>query len=247
MLLDIIFAHFKRNLRMSKRNKLEKFEQMAHFENVRECPDPTRPELYHNHQPSENLRGKWRTEFFKNKRGIIMELACGKGDYTLALAENDIRSNYIGVDVKGARLWRGALTAIEKGWAHVGFLRTRIEVLETFFEENEIDEIWITFPDPFYKKERRRLSHPQFLEKYQKMIHAQGILHIKTDDLVFYEYSIEQIKKHPTFEIIYKNANIYESNEYPDYLNIKTFYEKKHLAKNKTIKYIKAINNKNKI
>ncbi len=225
---------------MSKRNKLLKFEEMAMLPNVVECPDPTNPVLHTEHKPIKNLKGEWANSFFKNEYDITLELACGRGEYTLGMARMESDKNFLGVDVKGARIWRGAKTAIEEKLVNVGFLRTRIEVLDHFFGGNEVSEIWITFPDPFARKESRRLTYVRFLDMYKKIFTHDGILHLKTDDTEYYEYSLMSISNHPNYEIIYSNDDIYASELLIPQLELKTYYEKQHLRNNKTIKYIQS-------
>ena len=130
-----------------------------------------------------SLKGKWNTNFFKNSNPIVLELGCGKGEYTVHLAQKNPEVNYIGVDIKGARFWRGAKTALENGLENVGFLRTQIELIAHCFAENEVDQIWITFPDPQikYKRTKHRLTHPDFLKNYKKILKPEGIIHLKTD------------------------------------------------------------------
>ncbi|HKK88739.1 MAG TPA: tRNA (guanosine(46)-N7)-methyltransferase TrmB [Saprospiraceae bacterium] len=226
---------------MSKRNKLKKFEEMAFFSNVRQCPDPTKPQLYHQNEPSEALKGKWSTAFFDNDHPLILELACGKGEYTLGLARRYPEHNIVGVDVKGARIWRGAKTAIEEEINNAGFLRTRIEVLHALFDKNELSEIWITFPDPFPSKENRRLVSPRFLDMFRLLLKENGILHLKTDDTDYFNYAEKQLARHPSFNITACNRDIYATEDIPEILEIKTFYEKQHLKAGKTIKYLKAM------
>lgn len=225
---------------MSKRNKLKKFEEVAHFPNVRQCPDPTQPGLYHKHEPVDDLKGKWSKVFFSSAQPLVLELACGKGEYTLGLARRYPKINVLGVDVKGARIWRGAKTALEENLTNAGFLRTRIEVLDALFDPGEISEIWITFPDPFPKKENRRLLSTRFLDMFHQLLEANGFLHLKTDDTDYFNYAVEQIEKHPGYEMTDCLRDIYSSSNIVEILEIKTFYEKQHLKAGKTIKYLKA-------
>ncbi len=218
---------------------------MALFSNVRQCPDPKNPQLYHQHEPVEGLKGEWSTCFFGNDHPLVLELACGKGEYTLGLARSYPNINFIGVDVKGARIWRGAKTALEEAIENAGFLRTRIEVLHALFDKEEISEIWITFPDPFPKKENRRLVSPRFLNMFLQLLKPNGILHLKTDDTDYFNYAEEQLSNQSSYNIADINRDIYASTEIPELLEIKTFYEKKHLKAGKKIKYLKAIKHEN--
>ena len=170
-----------------------------------------------------------------------MELGCGKGEYTLHLAEQNPNRNYIGIDIKGARLWRGAKTALEKGLKNTAFLRIQIELIASCFSEAEIDEIWITFPDPQlkYKRNRHILVHPDFLDKYKKIVKKDALIHIKTDSEFLFGYTLGVLKNYPG-NIIFAHDDIYNNpNTPPDAVAIKTFYEKKFLKEGKSIKYIK--------
>ncbi|MCL4162187.1 UNVERIFIED_CONTAM: hypothetical protein GTU68_051039, partial [Idotea baltica] len=137
------------------------------------------------------MRGRWREQHFGNKAPLILELACGRGEYTLALAAHFKEQNFIGVDIKGARIWKGAKMALEQQLDNAAFLRTRIEQIELFFTPEEVDEIWITFPDPFLKKGKanRRLTSASFLDRYRKILKKGGLLHLKTDDPTLYNFT----------------------------------------------------------
>ena len=191
---------------------------------------------------NENLimRGKWNSLQFENDNSIVLELACGRGEYSLDLARRYPEKNFIGVDIKGARIWKGATIALEENLKNVAFLRTRIEQLELFFEKEEIDEIWITFPDPFKRdsQENRRLTAKVFLEKYQLLLKRGGVVHLKTDSNLLFEYSKQSIENYPATNLLKVSDNIYDIDlPHPD-LDILTYYEKQHLAENKTIKYL---------
>ncbi|MEL6941200.1 MAG: tRNA (guanosine(46)-N7)-methyltransferase TrmB [Bacteroidota bacterium] len=189
-----------------------------------------------------DLKGRWANNHFQNEHSITLELACGKGDYTVGLARLYTDRNFVGVDIKGARIWRGATTALEENLSNVAFLRTRIEQLHYFFEPEEVAEIWITFPDPFLNKESRRLTAPRFLELYKKVLKKDGIVHLKTDSPELYEYTLEVLSEVDTFELLYEENDIYSKPLYLPELEIKTFYEKGHLEVGKTIKYIQMKN-----
>ncbi len=186
------------------------------------------------------LKGRWRSDFFKNDRPIVLELGCGKGEYTVALAERNPGRNYIGVDIKGARMWRGAKTATEAGMTNVGFLRTRIELISSFFAEGEIDEIWITFPDPQLKtrRARKRLTSPQFLAQYARMLASGGRIHLKTDSQHLYAYTAEVIRR---FELPCECADrdIYGSGlaAAEPILTVRTAYETMFLDRGLPITY----------
>ena len=226
---------------MSKRNKLQRFAQILSFPNVYENFDPLKPDLAGKDGELVEMKGKWREKHFQNDNPITLELACGKGHYTLGLAKMYPERNFIGVDIKGARIWRGAKTALEDKMQNVAFLRTRIEQIANFFEEGEISEIWITFPDPFLAKENRRMTAPRFLASYKKILVPNGILNLKTDSPEFYEFTQESIAASPDFELNFEDDDIYAKPLPMPELDIKTEYEGKHLAAGKTIKYLKAI------
>ena len=184
-----------------------------------------------------HLKGKWAASFFKNENPVILELGCGKGEYTVELAEKYPDRNFIGVDIKGARLWKGAKQTLEKQLKNVAFLRTNIEIITQFFGENEIAEIWLTFPDPQMKKTRKRLTSTTFLNKYKLFLKKDGIVHLKTDSNFQFTYTRELVRLNG-FEILAETENLYESEILNETLRIKTSYEKQWLKRGITIKYI---------
>lgn len=226
---------------MSKRNKLQKFAEMLSFPNVYETFDYNDLSLKGKDGESVNLKGKWQAEHFKNDNPITLELACGRGEYTLALARAYPDRNFIGVDIKGARIWKGARTALAEGLDNAAFLRTRIEMIDRFIAENEVSEIWITFPDPFLKKGKsnRRLTAPNFLRLYEKMLKSDGLIHLKTDSPELYEFTLEVLENKENGTLVYHNENIYSGELPMPELIYKTYYEKMHLAINRTIKYVR--------
>jgi len=173
---------------------------------------------------------------------LNIELACGRGEYSIGLAKMFPEKNFIGVDIKGARIWAGATKSKLLGLDNVAFLRTRIEFIEDYIEINEVDEIWITFADPFLResKHNRRLSSSFFLDKYANLLTPNGILHIKTDSPVLYRYSLDTLSHHEKFRILYHDPDIYRAPFIKDALRIQTYYEKQHLENKRTIKYIQA-------
>lgn len=183
----------------------------------------------------------WAQHYFQNNHPVILELACGKGDYTVALAKDHPYNNYIGVDIKGARMWIGARKALDASLSNVAFLRTRIEFIDRFFASGEISEIWITFPDPFPGKENRRLTSPPFLERYQKILKSGGIIHLKTDSDLLYEFTLEVIQNDPRYKLLYSHDDIYSRSLAFEELEHKTYYELKHLGEGKKIKYVRFI------
>ena len=225
---------------MSKRNKLQKFSQLLTFPNVFENFSPLDAKLVGKDGQEVEMKGEWAEKYFKNNNPITLELACGKGDYTVGLARHYPDRNFIGVDIKGARIWKGAGIALEEGLNNVAFLRTRIEQIALFFEPEEVSEIWITFPDPFLneRKAKRRLTAPRFIQEYRKILKPGGLVHLKTDEPNLYDYSLEALAEDTTNQILYKDDDIYAKALYLPELEIKTFYEKMHLQVGKTIKYI---------
>ncbi len=220
---------------MGSKNKLKRFNENKTFHNVIE---PTRQEVLDN---SLGYKGKWKEKFFKNQNPVVLELGCGKGEYTVGLAKRYPDKNFIGIDIKGARFWRGAKTAIEDKMTNVGFIRTQIELIDHIFEENEVDEIWITFPDPQikYKRTKHRLTNPVFLLRYKQILKADGIVHLKTDSEFMHGYTLGLLQG-AGHEICYSNHNIYHQEGSPEVVTaIQTFYEKQYLEENKPITYIR--------
>jgi len=224
---------------MSK-GKLEKFAMVSDYAN---CVEPSMDEAMNT---GIALKGKWNKEFFKNDNPITVELACGGGEYTVGMAEMYPDRNFIGVDIKGNRIWKGATKAIQKGLDNVGFLRTRIDFIANCFAKNEVDEIWITFPDPQMNKNRRRkrLTNKLFLNRYNQFLKAEGKMRLKSDSDFFYEFTKEVIEE-KGLEVLFDCDDIYKkyTPQNPDTqltneLSLKTFYENMWLEEGKTIKYI---------
>ena len=222
---------------MARLNKLMKFAEMRSFSNVFQNFDPQNPKLIGAMDKEIDLKGKWNELHFKNDNPLVLELACGRGEYCLGLAELFPNKNFIGVDIKGARIWRGATNAREANLNNIAFLRTRIEQLELFFGENEVSEIWITFPDPFEGKENRRLTANRFLDQYKKIVGENAIIQLKTDAISLYEYTQEVLDSREDIKVLVDDNDIYRQEVSPQ-LNIKTYYERMHLAKGKKITYI---------
>lgn len=212
---------------MAKR-KLQRFTEIGTFKNVRELEE------------GKPLKGVWAKEFFKNDHPIILELACGKGEYSVNLGRKYPEKNFIGIDYKGNRLWVGAKMAIDEGIENVGFLRIQIQNIMDYFEIGEIDEIWITFPDPQAQSplERKRLTNPMFLGKYKTILKPDGIMHLKTDNDGFFEYTLEKVAE-SKLPILQKTDNVYRDFHQDEILSIKTHYERIYLQKGKNINYIK--------
>ncbi len=227
---------------MSKKNKLQKFEENKSFENLFQYSfERIMAEGF-------PLRGKWREEFFHNSNPIVLELGCGKGEYTVGLAKAHPEINYIGIDIKGARMWRGLTQAREAGLANVAFIRTRIDQIEHFFGLDEVDEIWVTFPDPHpgegERNARHRLTSPEFLERYRKIVKPNGILNLKTDSPIMYEFTLHEVIEKQSLPLLYATDNLYANNDDLEVKTIRTFYEQMWLDQGLTIKYLKfRINN----
>lgn len=219
---------------MGSKNKLKRFKENDTFSNVIQ---PTREEVVGN---NFKWKDNWNS-YFKNSNPIVLELGCGKGEYTVNLAQQYPDKNFIGIDIKGARFWRGAKTALEENLANVAFIRTQIELIDFLFAENEVDEIWITFPDPQikYKRTKHRLTNASFLEKYKTVLKPEGIMHLKTDSEFMHGYTLGLLHG-LGYEILYAHHDVY-SNEYSpkEITSIQTFYEKQYLEQGKPITYIK--------
>lgn len=222
---------------MTKR-KLERFEEMKKFGNVLQ---PAFDEVY---QKDFKFKGKWGRDFYGNDNPIVLELGCGKGEYTIELAKRFKKINYIGIDIKGARMWKGAKKALSESINNAAFLRTRIELINSFFDTNEIDEIWITFPDPQPKNKKKRLTSGGFLNAYQKFLKHNGLIHLKTDNNSLFNYTLK-IVKHNKLEIDYFTDNLYNSFIDNEILSVKTYYENRFLEQGQRIYYLRfKLNNK---
>jgi tRNA (guanine-N7-)-methyltransferase len=220
---------------VGSKNKLKRFGENETFSNVFQ---PTREEVVSN---SFELKGKWNKDFFKNNNPIVLELGCGKGEYSVGLAQLNANKNFIGIDIKGARFWRGAKTAVEESLNNVAFVRTQIELIDFIFDKNEVDEIWITFPDPQikYKRTKHRMTNSEFLQLYKKILKPNGIMNLKTDSEFMHGYTLGLLHGEG-HEVLYANHNIYKNEGAPkEVTDIQTFYEKQYLEINKAITYIK--------
>ena len=225
---------------MSGKNKIKRFSDILQYPNVYESFDMNSEVVVLGPGKEQTIKGRWHKDCFKNNNPITLELACGKGEYTLGLSKRYPDRNFIGVDIKGARIWKGASTALEEELDNVAFLRTRIELIYKFFEPGEIDEIWIVFPDPFLKKENRRLTSNPFLEIYKKILRPGGIVQLKTDDPTLYEFTVDTWTEHKDYELLYHKDGIYSEPLFTEDLTIQTYYEGKHLAAGRTIKYVRS-------
>ena len=220
---------------MGSKNKLKRFKENLTFKNVIQ---PSREILVDN---NFEYKGKWNDLFFKNNNPIIIELGCGKGEYSTELAKLNPEKNFIGIDIKGARFWRGAKTAIDEGLNNIAFVRSQIELIDKIFSMGEVSEIWITFPDPQikFKREKHRLINLKFINLYKNILVPNGIINLKTDSEFLHGYMLGLIKSTKFLELIYSNHNIYNNSGAPDdVLSIQTFYELKFLKQKKPITFI---------
>ena len=220
---------------MGSKNKLRKFQDNSKFKNV------IQPNIKEIIRKNHILKGNWRKNIFKNSNPIYLELGCGKGEYSVNLARKYPAINFLGIDIKGARFWRGAKTALEEGLDNVAFLRTQIELIDLLFAENEVDEIWITFPDPQikYKRTKHRLTNQEFLNKYKKILKPDGFVHLKTDSEFMHGYTLGLLHGLDE-EIDYAHHDVYGNSHAPEEVtSIQTFYEQQYLEENKKITYIR--------
>ena len=215
---------------MSK-NKLKKFADMETFGCVLQYPRET---VVDGQFP---YRGKWHSDFFHNDNPIVLELGCGKGEYTVALARRNPDRNYIGVDIKGARMWTGASAAEREGLGNVAFLRTEIELISLFFASGEVAEIWITFPDPQMKKTRKRLTSTRFLEDYRRFLLPDAPVRLKTDSPFLFEYT-RRLAELNGLHVAEVTDDLYGSGKADAETSIKTYYESQWLSRGKKIKLI---------
>ena len=219
---------------MGSKNKLKRFRENDTFKNVIQ---PRRALL---EKDAFELKGHWHENYFKNDCAIVLELGCGKGEYTNYLATINPDKNFIGIDIKGARFWRGAKTALEKKIHNIAFIRAQIELINTLFATSEVSEIWITFPDPQikFKRGKHRLTHPDFLSRYRQILKPEGSVHLKTDSAFLYGYTLG-LMNDPAYRLCYAHHDIYNNPHSPNNaLAVQTFYEKIFLEQNKAITYL---------
>jgi len=190
------------------------------------------------------LKGKWKNDFFHNNHPLVVELGCGKGEFTTGLAARYPEKNFIGIDLKGARMWRGAKTAHESRMKNVAFVRIQVELIADIFAPEEVDEIWITFPDPFPEKPKtkKRLTSPQFMERYRQVASTNTIIHLKTDNTSFFDYTLGVIQQNG-LSLLFHTYDVDQHSENSDFVSIKTFYEEKFRQKGEKIKYLKFLLN----
>ena len=213
------------------KNKLSKFADLATYEHVVQVT------YRHVQENGFEYKGKWSETFFGNANPVILELGCGKGEYTVKLAKHYPEFNFIGLDIKGSRMWKGATQAKDQGLKNVGFLRTNIENIRMFFAENEVAEIWLTFPDPQMKKTRKRLTATNFISNYRQIMIPNGIIHLKSDSNFMYRYTEAMVAENQ-FKVIRQTDDLYHSEILDEVLSIQTFYEKQWLDRGLTIKYL---------
>jgi len=220
---------------VGSKNKLKRFQENETFSNLFQ---PSREELL---SDTFSLKGRWQQDYFKNDKPIVLELGCGKGEYSLGLSERFPDKNFIGIDIKGARIWRGAKTALQEKRNNIAFIRMQIELIEQVFAPGEVSEIWITFPDPQikYKRTKHRLTNLEFLQRYKNILTPDGLIHLKTDSEFLHGYTIGLLQG-SGHEILYAHHDIYINTYAPEeVVSIQTFYEKQFLAQGKPITYLK--------
>lgn len=222
---------------MSK-NKLAKFADMEQYPHVFQYADVATSST-----PIE-IKGRWHEKFFNNDHPIVLELGCGRGEYTVGLAKLFPEKNFIGVDIKGSRMWTGATQSLNEGLKNVAFLRTHIEFIDRFFAPGEVAEIWLTFSDPQMKKATKRLTSTFFMERYRHFLQDNGLIHLKTDSNFLYTYTNYMVEKnhlpiHFKTDDLYHTLEAEKDNEVKDILGIQTYYEQQWIARGLTIKYLK--------
>ena len=217
------------------KNKLARFEENLTFPNLFQV---SYEDLNNN---NFDLRGHWHDKFFGNDNPIVLELGCGKGEYTVALARKYPDKNFIGIDIKGARLWRGCKTSNEEGMKNVAFIRTRIQLIESFFAPCEVSEIWVTFPDPQPKKPNKRLTSERFLSYYKKILKPGSTVHLKTDSYELYDYTLNEVIPQGNYPVLFATDDLYGTPLDLEVCEVQTFYESMFLKEGKKITYIQFV------
>lgn len=220
--------------------KIERWNEMENFPNV------IQPKFNEVFETEHQYKGKWQQDVFKNNNPIVLELGCGRGEYSVGLGKHFPNKNFIGLDIKGARIWKGAKQALDQKLNNIFFIRTHIDLITSFFAPNEVDEIWITFPDPQPQKSRarKRLTAPMFIERYKQLLKPNGIIHLKTDNEGFFRYTLEEIERN-NFKLIEHTFNLYDEElknldaKTQEILSIKTYYENLFSAKGHKIHYLR--------
>lgn len=214
------------------KNKLARFEENLTFPNLFQV---SYEDLKNN---QFELKGRWHEQFFGNENTIVLELGCGKGEYTVALARKYPSKNFIGIDIKGARLWRGCKTSNEEGMKNVAFIRTRIQLIEQFFAPGEVSEIWVTFPDPQPKKPNKRLTSERFLSYYKNILRPDSTIHLKTDSYELYDYTLNEVIPQGNYQVVFATDDLYGTPCDLEVCEVRTFYESMFLKEGKKITYI---------
>lgn len=218
---------------MVGKNKLARWTELGSYDNVIQ---PLIGDIAAKDHP---VKGRWNQEIFRNNNPVVLELGCGKGEYTVGLATRFPDKNYIGIDIKGARMWRGAKTANESMLQNVAFLRTRIEFISSFFSDDEVDEIWVTFPDPHPggRNANKRLTSPSYLNSYRRLLKNNGLIHLKTDNTELYKFTVAVVKQND-LEIVFETNDLYSTDLPDEILSLKTHYEMLFLRQGLKINYI---------
>lgn len=216
------------------KNKLAKFDDMAGFPHVFQYPFSVLE------AEGFDMKGHWNSRFFKNNNPIVLELGCGKGEYTVGLGKLFPKKNFIGIDIKGARMWSGAKESLDEGMTNIAFLRTHIELINRFFNPGEVSEIWLTFPDPQMKKLNKRLTSTRFMKLYREILAENGVIHLKTDSNFMYTYT-KKMAEVNNYPVLFNTEDLYHSDLVDPILNIKTYYEQQWLERGLNIKYLQFV------
>ena len=214
------------------KGKLEKFADMRSYPHVFEYPYSVVDDV------PFDMKGQWKSRFFQNDNPIVLELGCGRGEYTVGLARLFPDKNFIGVDIKGSRMWSGATESLQEGLKNVAFLRTNIEIIDRFFAAGEVSEIWLTFSDPKMKKATKRLTSTYFMNRYRRFLQPDGIIHLKTDSNFMFTYTRYMIE-HNQLLVLFATEDLYHSDLVDEILSIRTYYEQQWLDRGLNIKYLK--------
>ena len=227
--VSAIIIYFRKTM---GKNKLARFEENLTFSNLFQVS-------YEDLKDNKfELKGRWHEQFFCNNNPIVLELGCGKGEYTVALARKYPEKNFIGIDIKGARLWRGCKTSNEEGMKNVAFIRTRIQLIEQFFAAGEVSEIWVTFPDPQPKKPNKRLTSERFLSYYKNILRHDSTIHLKTDSYELYDYTLNEVIPQGNYQVVFATDDLYGTPCDLEVCEVRTFYESMFLKEGKKITYI---------